>query len=68
MDRKSIRKKGIRVAVGFEEKVYMAVEGEVHLVIPVVVKESQLTEKVVLHVTTEDRTTTGMHTALNIPA
>ena len=54
--------------VGFEEKVYMAVEGEALLVIPVVVKEGQLTERVVLYVTTEDRTTTGMHTALNIPA
>ena len=47
--------------VGFEEKVYMAEEGRRRLMLPVVVKEGQLTQKVTFLVTTEDRTTTGIY-------
>ena len=45
--------------VGFKEMVYLAEEGYL-LMLPVVVKEGQLTQRVVLQVTTEDRSTTGM--------
>ena len=49
-----------RVVIGFEEKVYMAEEGQARLELPVVVKEGELTQRVTLIVTIIDRTTTGI--------
>ncbi|CAI8057704.1 hypothetical protein GBAR_LOCUS31434, partial [Geodia barretti] len=48
-----------RVVIGFEEKVYMAEEGQARLELPVVVKEGELTQRVTLIVTIIDRTTTA---------
>lgn len=46
--------------VGFEEKVYLTDERDNLLVLPVVVKEGELTQRVTLLVTTQDRTSTGI--------
>lgn len=47
-----------KLVVGFEEKVYFAEEGQA-LTLPVVVKEGNLTQRVVLKVNVEDSSTTG---------
>ena len=49
-----------RVVVGFNKTVYMVEERQGHVSLPVVVKQGQLTERVLLQVTTEDRTTSGI--------
>ena len=48
-----------RVVVGFEERIHLLDEGERLISLPVVIKEGELTQKVTLIVTTEDRTATG---------
>lgn len=48
------------VVVGFKRTVYMVEESQGLIRLPVAVKEGQLTQKVVLQVTTEDRTTSGI--------
>ena len=46
--------------IGFEERVYLTDERDDLLILPVNVKEGELTQKVTLLVTTQDRTTTGI--------
>ena len=47
------------VVVGFREMVYLVEEEQNLLIFPVIVKEGLLLERVVLRVTTENRTATG---------
>lgn len=49
-----------KVVVGFEKKVYFAEEGQA-LILPVVVKEGNLTQRVVLKVNVQDSSTTGRY-------
>ena len=45
--------------MGFREMVYLVEEEQSLLILPVIVKEGLLLERVVLRVTTENRTATG---------